>query len=688
MKLKQLSVLMVFLYTSVFVAQELELPEIKVLARSKQDKVMLRWTPNTPYAWRKANDVGYYIERVTITRNGEPVLPLETITLNQIPIKPVPLEEWESLAKADDNAAVLAQAIYGKRFDVSAQVGINAVMEAKNEQEQRFTFGLLAAEQSYEAAKLAGLGYEDICVVSGERYLYRVKIANMEVLDIKEGSVYAGTDMYEELPKPLDFAVVYGDSEVQISWNFSLLKNTYTSYQVEKSEDGNTYKPLNKKPIFNAEKNTEDPALSLFMVDSIPNGKTFYYRVNGITSFGEVGPTTDAIKGEGRELLKYNPHITYKDIVDDKTAVIEWEFPEEGEDKITGFQLQLASSATGKYGIVKDNLSPQTRKTTFSGLQRVNYFKVVAIGKNGTANPSFAALVQPVDSIPPKAPLNLQGTIDTLGVVQLNWNKNVEPDLAGYRVYRSNNKDVEFTQITGSVYDENIFIDTIPVKNLNKHIYYKVLAEDQRYNASEFSEILTIDKPDLSPPSAPVIEEYTVTKEGIKLKFIPSSDEDVISHIIYRKKQDGVTDVWEQLAVLDSTMLNEYTDETIKSGRYYSYTITAKDKGELESTPATPVSLRTQREIIKADAIRFNGIVNRELRIITLIWNVKTETVIEYKLYRGIEGKQLKLFKTIAGTTNRYEDNELEINTNYQYGLQVVTSGGVLSEIKEIQVTY
>lgn len=685
---KQLITLLFILGSISAFSQEIEVPEIKVITRSLENKVMLRWAPNMPYAWKKTNDIGFYVERVTISRNGEAVLPLETVTLNQEPIKPAPLPDWETIANNDNNAAILAQALYGKNFKISSQVGLDAVMEANSQQEQRFTFALLAAEQSYEAAKLAGLGLEDNTVIPGERYLYRVKIANSELFDIKSGSGYAGADMYEELPTPIDFSVIYGDKEAQISWNFSLLKSIYTSYKVEKSLDGNNYKPLNEQPIFNAEKNTEDPTLSLFMVDSIPNGKTIHYRLKGITSFGEVGPVTESINGEGRELLKFNPHISLKDILNDETAVIEWEFPDEGESKIEGFELRRSNTATGMYETVVDGLSPQTRKTTYNKLRRINYFKVIAIGKNGTENPSFAAIVQPVDSIPPNPPMLLEGEIDTTGVVKLQWQKNVEPDLAGYRVYRSNNIEAEFAQITNVVYKENQFIDTIPVNNLNENIYYKVLAEDQRYNASDFSEVLTLEKPDLSAPSAPVINDYKVAKDGVQIDFIPSSSEDVVSYAVYRK--DLLIDElgWEQLAVLDTLKPYSYIDTSIESGKHYSFTITALDDNQLESTPATPVAVRTERRVIKSDDIRFNGFPNRELRIVILTWNAKAEAVVEYKLYRASKDKKLKLFKTFEGDITRYEDYELEINTDYRYGLQVVTEGGVLSEIKEIEVIY
>ena len=92
---------------------------VKVIARSMPNKVLLRWAVDQPLAWKNANEVGFWIERATISRNGEAVVPIERKQLVAQPLKPKPLDEWEVLALQDQNVAILAQALYGDTFEVS-----------------------------------------------------------------------------------------------------------------------------------------------------------------------------------------------------------------------------------------------------------------------------------------------------------------------------------------------------------------------------------------------------------------------------------------------------------------------------------------------------------------------------------------------------------------------------------------
>ncbi len=664
---------------------------IQVLAKSNQDKVMLRWAADTPLAWKKGNEYGYLIERYTISRNGNAVLPVESTMITSFPLKPKPLQEWESLALADDNAAVIAQAIYGEDFDVNTGSSADNILAINDQLEQRFTFALIAAEQNYEAAKLAGWAFEDTSIKTGEKYLYKIKIALPAESDyaIKEGSVYASAEFFEELPKPLGFASIFADGNVMLNWNFNLLQKTYSSYILEKSVDGTAFQQVNGQPIFNAQETPEGEQVSLFYNDSIPNNKTFHYRVKGITPFGEIGPASDVASGMGKEVLDYSPHIARKRLPTDKTVEIEWEFAEEGNTMISGFELRRANKAEGPYETVVNNIPPSSRKTTYTGLKRINYFTIVAMGKNGTEKPSFPAIVQPVDSIPPQAPVDLTGTIDTTGVVQLSWKANEELDLSGYRIFKSNNPQAEFTQITVTPTRKNQYTDTIAVKNLNSNIYYKVMAVDQRYNVSELSEMLTLEKPDLIPPSPPVIKEYTTSESGIQLSWVNSSSDDVVSHAIYRKDLASQETRWKQLAeMLFEENKVVYSDENVEAGKSYAYTIIAKDKTGWESSPSGQLVATAPKKLFAESISRFNGTADRENRLIRLSWKTNSNNVSEFLIYRAEGDTPLTLYKTIDANENNFTDTLLVVSTIYTYGIQMVEKDGTQSQLKQIKVTY
>tara|TARA_R110000737_G_scaffold420_1_gene1482 strand:- start:1948 stop:3909 length:1962 start_codon:yes stop_codon:yes gene_type:complete len=653
--------------------------------------VLLRWAVDQPLAWKTANEVGFWIERATISRNGEAVVPIERKQLVSQPLKPKPLEDWEELANQDQSVAILAQALYGDSFEVSTpgnQMG--QVFAINDELEQRFTFALVAAEQNYEASKLAGWAIEDETVMAGEKYVYSVSVATpgQSISNIKNGTVYASPDLFEALPKPIGLTGIFSDKKVGLSWNFNLLQHVYTNYQVERSKDNISFEKLNGVPLFSAQQPKDATEISLFYTDSIPNNTNFYYRVKGKTAFGETGPNSEVIQGMAEADLGFVPRIYQKQLPTDNKVILHWEFKEEGNKLIDKFELRKANTNKGPFSTVIDNIPIAARKITYEGLDRVNYFIIAAIGKNGVESESYASLVQPVDSIPPSPPSGLEGVVDTIGIVKLSWANNLEEDLGGYRIYRSYNPNNEFSEVTRATLIKTSYADTIAAANLNREIYYKILAEDQRYNRSQFSNVLTIEKPDNIPPSSPILNNYEVTTDGIILLWIPSSSVDVASHKVYRKKGSAQEALWEKLHESSSSNDSTFIDSTVEEPSVYSYTVVATDSTGLESLPSKPINIMWNGRNIKEEDIRFSGTVNRQLRFINLTWNVKDFNVLEYRLYKGKNDRNLRLYKTLNGTTRGYNDVDLEINSDYTYGLQIILHTGRTTLIKKFNIKY
>jgi len=684
-------ILMIFgLLTGLLQSQETtKTPAVQVLSRIGQDKILLRWAVDEPIAWKAANTYGFLIERSTLSRNGKAVIPIEKQMLTATPLKPKALVEWEAIASQDQNAAILAQALYGERFETTAPNNtLGAIYAINDALEQRFTFALLAAEQNYEAAKLAGWAFEDTTAIRGENYLYAIHVAIPDGIynPIESGTIFASTDRYEELPQPIGFMGVFEDSRVALNWNFHLLKHAYTHYLIERSENNQDFKQLNGVPIFSVQESNTPMGTSLSYTDSIPNNKTFYYRIKGKTVFGETGPASEIVSGHAMQSLGFSPRIFQKEVPTDTRAILHWEFDKKGNELITGFEVRRASNDKGPFKTMKKNIPPTERKVTVTGLQSVNYFKIVALGKNGIEHESYPTLVQPIDTTPPLPPTGLEAVMDTTGILKISWNKNSEDDLKGYRLFKATNPDVEFNEITKTTLLGEVFIDTIPIKDLNEKIYYKLKAEDQRYNQSVFSELLLVDKPDLIPPSPPVFKNYQVTAEGVEINWIPSSSDDVIAHSLYRKQ--NTHEQWEPIFESQTPTDSLYLDTSIALAGLYSYTMTAKDKTGLESTPTDVLSIQWNGKEIMEDDIKFTGTVNRELRFIQLTWKIKSTAILEYRLYRGTKENDLKWYKTLDATAKGFTDVALEINSRYYYGLQLVLTAGRTSLIKELNLKY
>jgi len=664
--------------------------KVQVMARSLEDKVLLRWAVDQPYEWQQANAYGFLVKRITITRNGKPVIPMERKMLTSEPQKPRPLEEWEALATKNQNAAVVAQALYGESFDVEVPGSASGqIMAINSELEKRFTFALVAVDQSFETAKLAGWAIEDHSVKKGESYLYKITVSLPENtgIIIKEGAADASPDYYQPLPKPIGLVASFNDKNVLLNWDFGSLQHIYTSYFVEKSVDNNSFIRLNGQPLFKADHDNEKSVQSIYYTDSIVNNKKFYYRVRGVSSFGEFGPPSETIEGMGYDALNFTPHIYKKEIPEDNSVILFWKFPEEANEQINGFELRRSNKVNGQYETVLTDIPKDARKATYMNLKRINYFRIVAKAKNNTETISYATIVQPIDSIPPSPPKGLIGVTDTTGLINLSWIENIEDDLSGYRIFRSNNLSTEFSEVTSEDYKKNTFVDTIKL-NLNKKVFYKIKAIDQRYNASGFSEVLQMELPRIIPPSPPLIKNYKVMNDSVQIYWIPSSSEDVVLHSLYRKNTENLESSWELIGEIELGKEQSFIDIDEKPRGIYGYTVIAKSKIDLESSPSESIHINYSGSLKDSGITKFIGSPNRELRFISLTWKTKNMKVSEYLLYKGIVGENLKLFKTLDGKRTSYSDYELEVNSEYKYGLRAITLSGKQSEMESIKVIY
>lgn len=650
---------------------------IQVIVRVQKDKILLRWAPSDAFAWKKLNKYGYHLERITVTRDNKTLTNPEKVVLAN-ELKPEPLENWEKTIDENDNAAIIAQAIYGESFGVEGISQLQSIVNLSEENEQRFTFALFAADKDFEIAKKAGWGFEDKTTLKNEKYLYRVS-SNIpkEELDVKYGGVFVGLKEYEELPKPMDFSAHFTDHSAMLSWNFKILAHAYGSYYVERSLDKKNFKRITEKPYTSMNQENENNN-RIFYVDSIPNNQSYSYRVQGISTFGELGPYSEIVSGSGKSILKYVPHLTIKDFKDDKTVTLTWEFDEKGNDEISGFELNRSDADDDKYVTVLKNIAPKNRTVTYDKLAATNYFTITAIGKQGSNRTSFPMLVQPVDSIPPSKPTNLKAVIDSLGVVKIAWDANKEKDLLGYRIYKANNPNEEFSQLTISPHETNKYQDSVIVKSLNSKVYYKIIAVDTHYNMSPFSEVLIVKKPDVIPPTSPIFTNYE-TKDGtVSLEWINSQSEDVVSHQLYRKENNQKD--WQ--LILDTKEKPEtFHDKNITEGGTYRYAIFAKDENNLVSNPSPEIAVLVPNSSVMPAVKGFYAQANTATNSIDLSWEYKETGVESFEIYKATAEEPMQLMQMTSAQIKRLSDTAITINTTYKYAIRALFADGRVSKM-------
>ena len=688
--------LLLFFGPNLLLAQkkgDLQSPKsIVVKAFAKPDTILLRWAVTDKYAWKHSNTYGFIVERTTVLRNGKPLATPEKVIVSGDTIKPKPVQEWETLIQRNDMAAVAAQAIYGESFQVNNNPDESQLLKVfyeSEELERRFGFSMFAIDQDFEAAQYAGLAFVDSEVKENEKYLYSVKSAIPEERMIIEPSgVYISPKDVEELPKPLDFFGYFYKNAFVLVWEYDQLLSYYTGYHLERSEDGKNYTKINEVPIT---KLADTPYSGVSYTDSIPEyAKKYWYRIKGINYFGEKSPASDPIALIGFKEIRSEPLFSSTKIISENEVLLEWEFPKDEQWKLQKFELLRAENAIGPYTSVIDSISPEQKEVNYSPLSAINYFKIKAHGRYKDFKVSPPTMVQPIDSIPPDQPRGLKGSVDTLGIVTLTWNKNTELDLKGYDILRAYRKNQEFTKLNKANLIKENYIDSIDMSSFDKAVYYRLIALDNRYNASVPSDTLMLLKPDRIPPTSPVFNTYKIKEGAVALSWINSSVEDWKSTIVYRSEtNDSISQQsWKKIYETTLDSITSFKDTEITPGKKYRYTLITVDQGGLESEPAPPIILDMPGKLLKPAVKGLYATVDRENKFIQLTWRLKPQNIVEIQVYRKTELAPFTLYKRLDPSNKGWIDQYLTLNTTYTYAIKAIYNDGTVSKWNEIEVKY
>ncbi len=661
-----------------------------------ESSIKLRWAANNPIFWKSCLKDGFLIERYTISRNGHILEEREKRVLSEH-TKPAPLSEWEKLASKNkyaneyinEYAAVIAQAIYGDSFEVTGMQtnDLQGIISQSQDLEQRYSFALYCADMSFDAAVLAGWGFTDHEINPEECYLYRVIPRNfMNVNDttahIQYGFDHVCADKISKLPAPIQVYGEFGDRSVMLYWNNEIMKHYFSAYQIERSSDNQNFNPLGK-PY--AATGSEYGGQAMYL-DSLPeNAVNYYYRIRGISPFGETGPPSDTIQGIGLSTLKYIPQITSAKIDDNGIANIEWVFDEKGNDEIESFTLMQSSHSTGEYFPLINDIPKNIRHIHFEELLPVNYLIIAANPAKGKSTQSHPYMLIAPDSIPPASPTGLTSEIDTTGIVQIRWVPNVESDLRGYRIYKHNLRDDDPIVICDSLLLQPTYTDTVDLNNLNQYVYYTVKALDKRYNQSQFAQTLKVEKPLKAQPSSPVFTSFRVEKEGINLEWINSPDEICIRHILYRKQSDSLT--YKAIQVFEDQYINSYKDTAVYNGISYTYFLTAQSKWEVESQPSPLLQVVSSLSDHPKLISQFYHKSIPEDQQIRLFWEANDpKTIRIYRIYRSENQAPISLWQETEKLSTT--DNRPKTGYTYRYFIQAICFDGRISDKKEIILKY
>lgn len=185
------------------------------------------------------------------------------------------------------------------------------------------------------------------------------------------------------------------------------------------------------------------------------------------------------------------------------------------------------------------------------------------------------------DTTAPSAPLNLAvtnpGTGDRLN---LSWQANAEPDLAGYNIYRSTTSGTGYTKINTSLVTGTTYTDT----GLTAGTYYYVVravdtSGNESGNSNEAAGAVGGADPPPVPPAGLVVTDPG-TGTSLELSWQPNTEPDLSGYNVYRSTTSGTGYTRINAGPVAGT---RYTDTGLAAGTTYYYVVRAVDAAGQES---------------------------------------------------------------------------------------------------------
>lgn len=640
--------------------------------------VALRWYPENFQQYQNGSKNGFIVQR---REKGES----NWNTLQNLSV--APYSEFESIGKENEKAFMVGFLSHYDEVMKRLETESDSI-EPDNDDEASFDIkeynrpesldmlygmSLVACEFNLSFAKMAALYYKDEQVVSGKTYEYRV-VASNKVDDPKARIVSVDMNRLSSLPQPKELKLENEGKKIYLEWDITTLKDVYAGYIIERSEDGKNFYRINKEPIVHLFADEQYENLCSCK-DTLPKcDKDYYYRFCGINNFGIEGPHSPSVQVRVECDYLVNVFIDTVAVNEKNEAEIQWSVTNPMKQKISGFTVQNISKLNGVdpfdikapfTTVHKSKLSAKNRSYKDSKTNLSNYYRVIAWGKDETefaiSNVYFA---HQIDSVPPTPPTGLMGSIDSAGIVRIEWTPNPEPDIFAYRVFFANDSNEIFIGCSDTFLKSPSFVDTVFLGSLTNDIYYKVIALDNNYNQSEFSRVLKLEKPDTIPPAKAIfvyVGQDSLKNMQIRWENSPSTD---LQKVELYRKLEGEGE-WTMLKKWSAdSLVEEFYDDYAFKGEYVSYQLITYDRSN-NSTPSEMVPIKGKAKPI--DAIANLKLIKEENGVLQLYWDKKYSNIDKYYIYKCVDGNAPKLIKTISGKERVFKDKSIQKGKTYKY---------------------
>jgi fibronectin type 3 domain-containing protein len=631
---------------------------VSITTKIVGDSLRIKAVPNTLAAWKAFKEEGLFLFSAA-SSNFANLSPLNSKALQ-------PMKK-EDLMKIKDKFTEVAAASLYPEENKAKNLSLAEKMVYQKQLEANQFFYLFATAQSRALSKASGL---EFTITRPDSVLYLTASFGLS----KKFNGQKIIEVYS-LPPALEapfFEGINGEHSVGLRWNYKEAEEYLLAYNVLRaSRKSGPYEKVNEAPlIYNQLQDSTSQGFIWFTDSLAQNYQPYFYKLEALDYFGDKHQSKKAAQHKGVDRTPPTEVFGLELSQPLPSQVkVSWQMDNAPADLAGFFVVYSSEGVSGPFENTHEGSLDKIDRTFTIGdfePKAKNYFSVVAYDTSGNYSVPAGSFLFTVDSLPPELPLNLNGTIDSNGVVSLQWSPSNSKDVKAYRLFRTVNKNYEFMPVAPGLILDTTYVDTVDMTMLDQHYYYKIVALDRNYNHSKLSAALHLVKPDLLPPTSPILEKPQLADGVLTLRWVPSSSDDVQQYEVFRGRENDELEFFGQVRGF------RFSDSLNESGSY-TYAIRATDQSGLTSPFSNPRQIDLVRPLV-LNPPNFS-LSAQEAGVELKLASAQNLRVLVYRAKQK-NNAPLRLYRTIEANALGFTDKQVESGQVYRYAVVLIDAKG------------
>lgn len=193
--------------------------------------------------------------------------------------------------------------------------------------------------------------------------------------------------------------------------------------------------------------------------------------------------------------------------------------------------------------------------------------------------------------------------------------------------------------------------------SMNTHAYYAITALDKRYNQSELSGTIEAKKPELIPPTSPLIKRIEVLEGANVITWVSGKEKNLSGYNILRRESEETLPV---LFQVNDPMIMTFEDKAIKGGIRYIYTVTSISEAGLKSRPSEKFEVTSYVEKSQQPKKKSEFNVSMEINGVLVKWTTDEVDILSISLYKQEGTNGYILMRDSLTSKGEYLDKDIQ----------------------------